>query len=114
MQGDSEEVVQQALSELHKLLTAGSQDTTKTASSFPASKILLGMTVAFFQGRIASPASRANFYQLLAEFLHLLSGNMVRAVDVLRLGLKRFSKEVSPFRACYKRADQSYHKFLNP
>ena len=88
------DVMQQGLIELHKLLSAAIQESGKTASAFPASKILLGATVAFFQGKITSPNGRAAFYQLLAEFLHLLSGNLVSAVDALRFGLKSFANEV--------------------
>lgn len=68
----------------------------KAGYVFPASQIMLGATVAFFQGKFAAPDGRASFYKLLSQYLHQMSGHLVSAVDVLRVGLQGFPSEVSP------------------
>lgn len=91
------DVVHQALKELHGLITADDPSPSKAGPALPAQQILLAATLAYFKGKIVSPGSRAGFYQLLAEFLHLLAGSLGTAVDVLRIGLQHFPDEVSSF-----------------
>lgn len=86
--GTSELITHRALLELHRLISAAS------APADSQGKTLVRLITAFHNRRITSAASRAAFFGLVAEFLHLLSGSMVSAVDVLRVGVRTFQREV--------------------
>ena len=57
--------------------------------------MLLKLIRAFHLQMIMSPEARAQFFGMLAEFLHLLKANLATAVDVIRVGTRNFVNEAS-------------------